>query len=219
MARTFPNTPTESRSFQQTYTSHDWHVQPFVKDQLAFRLSGAPSVRPNSLRRFVRPRNFLKLSASDTAVNPLRSQDFHLISTARGASIQITTGELFAARLETLSRSKIAKKAHKETEDDSKMKDRLEVLLCAETLQGTLSPNANPGKSLGLNWRSYDIGCHEPLRGFSKQLRHSVSLVLDSIFYTRTPSDVQAENQKSYLKCTVLFRRAVFPLKFGRFAL
>ena len=26
-------------------TSHDWHVQPFVKDQLAFRLSGAPSVR------------------------------------------------------------------------------------------------------------------------------------------------------------------------------
>ena len=35
--------------------------------------------------------------------------------------------------------------AHAETEDDSKMKDRLEVLLCAETLQGTLSPNANPG--------------------------------------------------------------------------
>ena len=49
LARTFPSAPTRSRSFQQTPTSHDWHVQPFVKDQLAFRLSGAPSVRPDSL--------------------------------------------------------------------------------------------------------------------------------------------------------------------------
>jgi hypothetical protein len=39
------------------------------------------------------------------------------------------------------------KSAHAETEDGSKLKDRLEVLLYAETLQGTLSPNANPGKT------------------------------------------------------------------------
>ena len=36
--------------------------------------------------------------------------------------------------------------AHAEAEDSSKIKDRLEALLFAETLQGTLSPNANPGK-------------------------------------------------------------------------
>ncbi len=45
--------------------------------------------------------------------------------------------------------------AHAEAEDDSKIKDRLEALLFAETLQGTLSPNVNPGKgSVGglLNW-------------------------------------------------------------------
>ena len=45
--------------------------------------------------------------------------------------------------------------AQAEAEDDSKIKDRWEALLFAETLQGTLSPNANPGKgSVGglLNW-------------------------------------------------------------------
>ena len=45
--------------------------------------------------------------------------------------------------------------AQAEAEDSSKIKDRLEALLFAETLQGTLSPNANPGKgSIGglLNW-------------------------------------------------------------------
>jgi len=36
--------------------------------------------------------------------------------------------------------------AQAEAEDNSKIKDRLEALLFAETLQGTLSPNANPGK-------------------------------------------------------------------------
>jgi hypothetical protein len=36
--------------------------------------------------------------------------------------------------------------AQAEVEDISKIKDRLEALLFAETLQGTLSPNANPGK-------------------------------------------------------------------------
>jgi hypothetical protein len=36
--------------------------------------------------------------------------------------------------------------AQAEAEDSSKIKDRLEALLFAETLQGTLSPNANPGR-------------------------------------------------------------------------
>jgi len=61
-------------------------------------------------------------------------------------------GELFfAARPKTLFR--VGRKngspqnpAQAEAEDSSKIKDRLEALLFAETLQGTLSPNANPGK-------------------------------------------------------------------------
>jgi hypothetical protein len=36
--------------------------------------------------------------------------------------------------------------AQAETEDNSKIKDRFEALLFAETLQETLFPNANPGK-------------------------------------------------------------------------
>jgi hypothetical protein len=59
----------------------------------------------------------------------------------------------FKARPKTLFR--VARKrdrrknpAQAEAEDSSKIKDRLEALLFAETLQGTLSPNANPGKGL-----------------------------------------------------------------------
>jgi hypothetical protein len=61
--------------------------------------------------------------------------------------LQRFTGELFTAHSKTLSRLRraVKKPARAETEDNSKIKDRLEVLLCAETLQGTLSPNANPG--------------------------------------------------------------------------
>jgi len=53
----------------------------------------------------------------------------------------------FTARPKTLFRvGSLENPAQAEAEDDSKIKDRLEALLFAETLQGTLSPNANPGK-------------------------------------------------------------------------
>ena len=52
-----------------------------VKDRIAFRLSGALSVRTDPLRESIRPRNFLTVSCRTTAVNPLQSQDFHLLST------------------------------------------------------------------------------------------------------------------------------------------
>jgi hypothetical protein len=121
-------------------TSHDWHVQPFVKDQLAFRLSGAPSVRP------VRPKakpNVLETRQSyrvqRSTVNPLKSQDFHLISTVRGASIQkglhklqLAAGELFSAKAsclprlltapQTLSRRSGRFLAHAKAEDSRKLK-------------------------------------------------------------------------------------------------
>jgi hypothetical protein len=44
--------------------------------------------------------------------------------------------------------------AHAEAEDAYKLKDRLEVLLFAETLQGTLSPNANPWTGLNGGYRN-----------------------------------------------------------------
>jgi len=103
---------------------------------------------------------FQSYRAPATAVNPLKSQDFHLFSTVRGVSIQscleATRRALFTARPKTRFHSGSPRNpAQAEAEDDSKIKDRLEALLCAETLQGTLSPNANPGKgSVGglLNW-------------------------------------------------------------------
>jgi len=63
---------------------------------------------------------------------------------------------------------------------------------------GNLVPECEPRLKTGVKLEAYDIGCHEPLRGFSKQLRHSVTCPR-SIFYTRTPPGVQAENQESYL--------------------
>ena len=59
--------------------------------------------------------------------------------------MQLIDGELFTARSKTRFRKGgQTKSAHAEAEDDSIIKDRLEALLFAETLQGTLSPNANP---------------------------------------------------------------------------
>jgi hypothetical protein len=101
---------------------------------------------------------FQSYRARATAVNPLPAQDFHLFSTVRGGSIQSCSakGELFTARPKTrLHFDQRQIPARAEAEDDSKIKDRWEALLFAETLQGTLSPNANPGKgSIGglLNW-------------------------------------------------------------------
>jgi hypothetical protein len=164
------------------------------------RLSGAPSVRPNPLREFVRPRNLLKLRVRAGAVNPLRSQDFHLISTVRGVSIRkLLPGKpenSFTARPKTLFHLDSPQNpAQAEAEDGSKIKDRWEALLFAETLQGTLSPNANPGKgSVGglLNWMP-----KTPAR-IQRAAQTHQSLVLDSIFYTKLHGVAQEENQKSY---------------------
>ena len=108
---------------------------------------------------------FQSYRAPATAVNPLRSQDFHLFSTVRGVSIQdFRSKDWIQARLENSFTARPKTRFHfdspqnpaqAEAEDDSKIKDRWEALLFAETLQGTLSPNANPGKgSVGglLNW-------------------------------------------------------------------
>jgi hypothetical protein len=94
----------------------------------------------------------IKLRVGVAAVNPLRSQDFHLISTVRGVAIQKllrgkSENSLLTARSKTLFHFDAPRNpAQAEAEDSSKIKDRLEALLFAETLQETLFPNANPGK-------------------------------------------------------------------------
>jgi len=68
--------------------------------------------------------------------------------------------------------------AHAEAEDNSKIKDRLEALLFAETLQGTLSPNANPRK--GVKWRLTVLDA-QWIREDSADHSDTYSLVLDLI--------------------------------------
>ena len=71
---------------------------------------------------------------------------------------------------------------------------------------GNLVPECEPRLKTGVKLEAYDIGCHKLLRGFSTQLRHSVTCPR-SIFYTRTPPGAQAENQKSYVECTAVSRQ------------
>ena len=123
----------------------------------------------------------------------------------RGVSIQklrlkANRRTLFTARPKTRLRvGSPQNPAQAEAEDGSKIKDRWEALLFAETLQGTLSPNANPGKgSVGglLNWMP-----KTPAR-IQRAAQTHQSLVLDSIFYTKLHGVAQEENQKSYRRCT-----------------
>jgi hypothetical protein len=82
--------------------------------------------------------------------------------------------------------------AHAEAEGACKLKDRLEVLLFAETLQGTLSPNANPWTGLNGGHRNR---CRKPPKDSKRQLRDTVT-VLDLNVYTRTRSFAQGGIRK-----------------------
>src|SRR5208337_4858451 len=73
--------------------------------------------------------------------------DFNSAGSFDSSLTEGKTEELFTARPKTLFRLDTPRnRAQADAEDSSKIKDRLEALLFAETLQGTLSPNANPGK-------------------------------------------------------------------------
>ena len=80
---------------------------------------------------------------------------------------------------EALSHFKIAEKSGTgRSGRHSKIKDRLEALLFAETLQGTLSPNANPRK--GVRWRLTEFDAAST-REDSADYSDTSSLVLDLI--------------------------------------
>ena len=62
------------------------------------------------------------------------------------------------------------------SEDGSKIKDHLEALLCAETLQETLFPNANPELGLIGGFTEFDAASY---REDSTGSSDTCSLVLD----------------------------------------
>jgi len=108
----------------------------------------------------VRPRNLVKLSRFGDRCQPAASTGFPPVFNSKGSfhpdCLEANRRTLLQRARKRASVSARQKNpAHAEAEDDSKIKDRLEALLFAETLQGTLSPNANPGKGLVgglLNW-------------------------------------------------------------------
>jgi len=109
----FHQRPPEAEAPPDAYISRLARSTLLSKTDSHFRLSGALSVRTGPPEgKPVRPRNLSNLFASRSAVNPVRSQDFHLFSTFRGVSIrtgshivQLIAGELFTARSKTLFRT------------------------------------------------------------------------------------------------------------------
>jgi len=93
------------------------------------------------LQSFRRPRNLIKLRVQPDRCQPSEITGFPPDFNSTGSF------SLFCSASENaLPRWHAKNPAQAEAEDSSKIKDRLEALLFAETLQGTLSPNANPGK-------------------------------------------------------------------------
>jgi hypothetical protein len=120
-----------------------------VKDRIASRLSGAPSVRTDSPEGnpYVLE-TFQPYRVSFSAVNPLQSQDFHLFCTMGSCHPGLEKrrrGELFTARNETLASAcnGRAYSAHAEAEDGQIIKDRMEVLLFAKPFRD-LVPECGP---------------------------------------------------------------------------
>ena len=125
------------------------------------RLSGAPSVRPNSPEG--NPcvlETFQNYRARRHPVNPLQSQDFHLLCTAGSChpDWKIKRGELFATTRRNASSALGWQFGHKPKRKTTKpSKDRLEVLLFAKPFRN-LVPECeprDPGSIGGLL-----IGCH-----------------------------------------------------------
>ena len=121
-----------------------------VKDRIAFRLSGALSVRTDPLRESVRPRNLSTVSCRATTVNPLQSQVFHLLSTTGschpGEKTQ-TRRTLYRQRddaLPVVMAQRIRRMPKRKTVKSKK--DRWEVLLFAKPFRN-LVPECEPRDS------------------------------------------------------------------------
>jgi hypothetical protein len=127
-----------------------------VKDRIASRLSGAPSVRTSSRHRreSVRPRNLSKLSRRRKRCQPAEATGFPpVFHKQRG--VRSIAWRTLATRDETLPLPSLVFSAQAEAEDSELIKDRLEVLLFAKPFRD-LVPECgprDPGPNGGLlNW-------------------------------------------------------------------
>jgi hypothetical protein len=135
-----------------------------VKDRIAFRLSGALSVRTDPLRESVRPRTFQPYRVARTAVNPLQSQDFHLFCTAGSVNPgekNSKRGELFNDNATTLFRLQwqglfgACRSGRR-----SNLKKIAGRFCFSRNPSGTLFPNANPETRGQLE--AFCIRCQSP---------------------------------------------------------
>ena len=128
-----------------------------VKDRIASRLSGAPSVRtnPRHRRESVRPRNLSKLRAGANPVNPLKQQDFHLFSTSSGEAQSIVwrTYDTRRNALPLPKPSQVRHRPKRKTMNSSKIAWRF---CFSRNPSGNLVPECgprDPGSNGGLlNW-------------------------------------------------------------------
>ena len=128
-----------------------------VKDRIASRLSGAPSVRTNlrHRRESVRPRNLVKATRRREPCQPAEATGFPPVFNKYGEAQSIVWRTL-TTRDETRFRSPTQPgSARAEAEDYELIKDRLEVLLFAKPFRD-LVPECeprDPGSNGGLlNW-------------------------------------------------------------------
>jgi hypothetical protein len=144
---------------------------------------------PRSLARFWRPRNLFKLRVGALAVNPLRSQDFHLISTVRGvaslgaqvrarsAGVNLGRGNSFYSASENALPLQFAEIFRRRPKRKTVQKLKITWRLCyARKPFRNLVPECKPRK--GARWRLTEFDAPSP-RDDSTESSDTCSLVLD----------------------------------------
>ena len=125
----------------------------------------------------------------------MKSQDFHLIFTGRGAAFH-DSGELFDTARSHSSAAFASENARatRKTVRSSKIAWRF---CFSRNPSGNVVPECGPRKR-GQFWRLRNR-CRGPPRRFSRQSRDTQSLVLDSSCYSRVNGIAQGGNQKRHL--------------------
>ena len=155
---------------------------------------------PRHRRGFVCPRNLLTVSCARKRCQPFEITGFPPDFHRKGSLYPKHRRALFERERFTLPHRMARPFGTRRSGRRSDHQRSLGGSATRETLQGTLSPNANPGT--GVNCGGYRNRCRKPPRGFSRQLRDTQSLVLDLSVYTRVNVLAQGENQENHLLCT-----------------
>ena len=140
-----------------------------------------------------------------SAVNPPRPQVFHLFSTVRGASIQARVASratpcrrtLYSAPENALPPVMAPKiRARQKAEDASIIKIAWRFCYSRKPFRELCPRMRTPGRG---QLEGHCIGCHRPPQGFTRQPRHTNTL-LDPNVYTRLPVAMQGENQNNHAR-------------------